>query len=624
MKLRIKARIITTRGYALPAVITLATALLMIGLSIAQGSLATRQSLLNQYYTRLAKEAGQAGAVHAQDCLAGNANVAQWTVANPLKPNTDCTGTPLCGNPTPACTAQQLYISSGGGFQSTYSVAPPDSSNQMKISGMLNAVHSDGSVYRTYTQVQNEAVPTVTNVKVISYGVDTYVLKSDGSVWAWGDNDGVSGSFPVGLVGNNSSVNQLVPTRIIASGVTNIYVNSSFTLYAQKSDGSLWAWGENSLGQVGDGTTVDKAQPVQVISSGVSSVIVNGINGNTAYVIKTDGSVWAWGDNSQGGVGNGTTTNQLTPVRVVTSGASQLIAGYKNAFLIKTDGSLWDWGNGLSYQMGSGTNTNRLTPASVIASAVAKVTVSANDVYVIKTNGSLWTWGYNSYGAVGNGTTTNQATPVQILASGASQVTAADAGAIGNSIAFLIKTDGSLWAWGYNFNSQLGDGTTVNKLAPVRIITSGALKFAAQPANQSYFLKTDNSLWTWGISGPTTPTQFSTNVSSIQLGGFPYPFGLIQKTDGSVWAWGTNNYGNLGNGSTSASNQTTPTQVSGLGSGSGITQIDAGYGASVALKSDGTVYTWGGNTYGEIGDGTTVNKLTPVIVIDSPGQTPVF
>jgi RHS repeat-associated protein len=241
----------------------------------------------------------------------------------------------------------------------------------------------------------------------------------------------------------------------------------------------------------------------------------------------------------------------------------------------------------------------------------------------VRSDGTVWASGYNSYGQLGNNTTVNAQAPVQV--SGIARVIAV-AGGGWHSLA--LKSDGTAWAWGSNTYGQLGDNTTVDRHTPVQVSGISGVTAVAGSDYYSLALKSDGTVWAWGYNGDGylgdgttvdkhTPVQVSglTGVIAITAGD---EHSMALKSDGTVWAWGLNAQGGLGDGTIVA--RYTPVQVSGL---SGVTSIGAGWARSMALKSDGTVWAWGDNAQGQLGDGTTVDKHTPVQAIGLTAVTAI-
>ncbi|WP_295612359.1 CARDB domain-containing protein [uncultured Lamprocystis sp.] len=281
---------------------------------------------------------------------------------------------------------------------------------------------------------------------------------------------------------------------------------------ALKPDGSLWAWGDNWYGQLGNATTLTaQITPVQVLT-GVAAVAAGEF---CTQAIKTDGSLWAWGSNDFGQLGDGTHAHRSTPVRVLT-GVAAVAAGDYHSLAIKTDGSLWAWGaNG--GQLGDGTSTNRSRPVKVLT-GVAAVAAGGFHSLALKTDGSLWVWGNNGYGQLGDGNSnTTRLTPVQVL-------TGVAAVATGSFHSLALKTDGSLWAWGANWGGQIGDGGTTHRMTPVQVLTGVA---AVSGADHTLARKTDGSLWAWGRNdyygqlGDGTTTDRLSPVPVVGFGGLP-------------------------------------------------------------------------------------------------------
>jgi alpha-tubulin suppressor-like RCC1 family protein len=321
----------------------------------------------------------------------------------------------------------------------------------------------------------------------------------------------------------------------------------------------LWSWGYNNSGQLGDGTIVNKSSPVTTAGGGTNWKQVAGGYFHTA-AIKTDGTLWTWGYNSSGQLGDNTTVNKSRPVTTAGGGTNwkQVAGGSYHTAAIKTDGTLWTWGYNGYGQLGDGTNVNKSSPVTTAGGGTNWKQVSSGDYHTaaIKTDGTLWTCGYNSYGRLGDGTTANKNSPVTTAGGGTNwkQVSA------GYWHTAAIKTDGTLWTWGRCNYGQLGDGTTANKNSPVTTAGGGTnWKQVAGGAVHTAAIKTDGTLWTCGYnrygqlgdgtivnkSSPVTTAGGGTNWKQV-AGGYFHTAAI--KTDGTLWTWGYNNNGGLGDG----------------------------------------------------------------------------
>ncbi len=276
-------------------------------------------------------------------------------------------------------------------------------------------------------------------------------LKADGTVWCWGSN--LYGGLGNGLTGTNNSTKIPVQTLLL----TNIKAISAggWHSVALKQDGSVWCWGWNSDGQLGDGSNTDKSIANQVPNLNNIKQIAAGTYHTLA--LKQDGTVWAWGDNLYGQLGDGTTIDRNSPVQV--QGLTDVIhiaAGRFYSLAIKSDGTVWCWGQNLYGQLGDGSTTDRSTPVQVqnFLGATAMASCGAFHTVVVKNDGSVWAWGRNTYGNLGNNTVNNSSLPVQMM--GINDVAGV---AAGTNFTILYKTDGSFWGCGRNASGQLGDGT---------------------------------------------------------------------------------------------------------------------------------------------------------------------
>jgi alpha-tubulin suppressor-like RCC1 family protein len=329
----------------------------------------------------------------------------------------------------------------------------------------------------------------------------------------------------------------------------------------------IFAWGYNGTGQLGDGTTEERSSPVQV--NNLSNAVTLAAK-NNSMALKSDGTVWAWGNNNLGQLGNGTTTGSHTPVQAIDLfGVKAISAGGDFGLALKRDGTAWAWGDNSYGELGNSSITPySTTPVQVIGFSDA-VGIAGGYLYSLglKSDGTVWRWGVNGYALFGcpdASATGFTFTPEQV--SGLSSVKAIAAGYYHN---LALKSDGTVWAWGCNYNGDLGNGTLNSSLTPVQ----------------------------------------ATNLSGVVAISAGLMHSLALKNDGTVWAWGDNDWNQLGN-SSGVSYSTTPVKVSGL---YGVVAIAAGGLYNLAVKRDGTVWAWGDNGFG-LGDGTTTNSSTPVQV----------
>ena len=278
---------------------------------------------------------------------------------------------------------------------------------------------------------------------------------------------------------------------------------------------------------------------------------------------------------------------------------------------------LWTWGHNANGQLGDNTTTNKSTPVTTLAGGSNWKSVSGcgNQTAAIKTDGTLWTWGYNGYGELGINDTTDRATPVTTFAGGTNwkQVSGS-----GNQTA-AIKTDGTLWTWGWNVSGQLGTNGGGNRLTPVTTFAGGTNWKQVDCGTQTAAIKTDGTLWVWGynIQGglgtndttdratPVTTFAGGTNWKQVSCG---YVHTAAIKNDGTLWTWGNNAYGQLGTNDTT--NRNTP--VTTFAGGTNWKSASGSYYHTVAIKTDGTLWTWGFGTSGQLGTNDTTNRATPV------------
>jgi alpha-tubulin suppressor-like RCC1 family protein len=323
--------------------------------------------------------------------------------------------------------------------------------------------------------------------------------------------------------------------------------------------------------------------------------------------LRTDGTVWAWGSNDIGQLGNGSFQNSSIPVQVPGLRGISGISASRHTLALKNDGTVWAWGGNAYGELGNGTTLGSTTPVEVPGlTGVSAISAGRGFSVALKYDGTVWTWGQT----MPNSTYTYSTTPVQV--NGLTDVTSISAGG-GYSIA--LKKDGTVWGWGALGNGEYG--VLFNSVTPVPI--SGLTNVAEISARyyQIAVLKNDGTVWFVGILGSLSPTI----TRPLQVGGLSgvmsiatgHANTLALKSDGTVWAWGNNIWGQLGNGQVGNSpptylDSTTPTQVLSLFD---IAGIAGGVRHAAARRTDGTVWTWGDNTNGKFGNGTTVNASVP-------------
>jgi alpha-tubulin suppressor-like RCC1 family protein len=344
---------------------------------------------------------------------------------------------------------------------------------------------------------------------------------------------------------------------------------------ALEAGGTLWSWGDNAYGQLGNDSSADRWAPVQVTA--ISNVISVAGGEYHTLAVKSDGTTWVWGRNTNNQLGDGTTTERDTPVSIGLSSVRAIAAGFVHSVALKTDGTVWAWGKGTDYRLGSGSSTNNVAPAVVPnVSQIQRVTAGDKHTMALRADGTLWGWGDGGSGKLGDGTLESRSTAIQI-----GTIVDVVGVSAGDSHTVAVKSDGTVWAWGLNTYGQLGDGTTTQSELPVQAVGI------------------TNAVW---VAAGTTHT-------------------VVMKADGSTVAFGRNNEGSVGDNSTT--NRTSPVQVSGMTDN--VKAIAAGT-HSIAIRnySGANVYwAWGKNDNGQLGDDTTTDRLVPVEVhlpIDSDGD----
>jgi alpha-tubulin suppressor-like RCC1 family protein len=494
----------------------------------------------------------------------------------------------------------------------------------------------------------------------------TLALRDDGTVWGWGNGQygQLGDGAPVGFATTPVQVKikggdgALVPL----TNVTAVDAGDGYYSLALKEDGTVWAWGNNNYGQLGNGTITQSSTPAQVLGEAGVGVKAIAAGSNHSIALKEDGTVWAWGANSEGqlGIGSNDWTSHPTPAQVKgLSGVIALTTGNHYSLALKEDGTVWAWGNNTYGQLGDGTYTSRHAP--VQATNLSGMTVLVARGYHalgFESDGSVWAWGHNSLGQLGDGTHgVDRRIPVQMKGKDGDNLGGVTALAGGYRYSLALQKDGTVLAWGINEWGQLGNGTYDDPSnpppyppfphpIPTQVLDSDGEVFTGVTAlalgySSSLVIRNGCEVWGWGwndhgqlgnnkrgqaaainptpvqaLGGETGDEYFSLCYTApetappLAAGGFH----SLALKEGKVLSWGKNNDGQLGNGTNKRS--ITPAEVKNL---TDVTAIAAGIYHSLALE-DGEVFSWGRNNYGQLGNGTNKKSLIPVNVKDEAGN----
>jgi alpha-tubulin suppressor-like RCC1 family protein len=336
------------------------------------------------------------------------------------------------------------------------------------------------------------------------------------------------------------------------------------------------AWGYNASGQLGDGTQTSHSTPVAVAGAGQCfTKVASGADHSVG--IAADGTVWTWGGNAQGQLGDGTMEDRSTPVQVLgLSNVTKIAAGSRYTLALRSDGTVWSWGSNHVGQLGLGHSGDpqRRPRGVLLPGPIVDISAGTSHSLAVRFDGQVWSWGANYYGQLGDATVINRPAPVRV----ASLTDAVRVVAAQGQFSLAMRSGGTVSSWGLNTSGQLGDGTNVDRLTPVPI---------------------------FGLS----------NITDIAAG---TQYGLAVDGNGTLFTWGNNSHGVLGDGTTL--HRWEPQEVPGL---SGVVQAGAGSWFSTALRSDGTVWSWGWNIHGQLGDGTDAAQHLPVQVLGLENVTQI-
>ncbi len=427
-----------------------------------------------------------------------------------------------------------------------------------------------GNPLSQYSPVQ---VGTDRDWTMIRTGISAnWALKSNGRLSVWGTTQG--GSFGLGYYGATLNT----PTQLFYDNDWVSMTNGYDLTFAIKSGGSVWYAGDGRWGEFGIGAFNVFDSIITYRDPGLSEWVSASTGGSHSLALRSDGSLWAWGGNSDGqlGFGNLNEYDQYSPQQVGNGhNWIAMAAGGDHNLALQANGRMYSWGRNSYGQLGNGNTNSYDTPQQVGGDSTwADICAGSAHSLALKANGSLWAWGRNGNGQLGNGNTTDIYTPYHI-----GNATDWMAIATGDSFSLALKANGTLWAWGRNDHGQLGQGNNTEQHSPQQVGS--------------------DSVW----------TQLAAGGSHV----------LALKANGTLWAWGYNGHGQLGDGSTN--DKLGPQQI---GNSHNWIAVSAGRDHSYALAADGKVWSWGANDKGQLGQGNYTELHSPAVVSGQTGVIQLF
>jgi alpha-tubulin suppressor-like RCC1 family protein len=359
-------------------------------------------------------------------------------------------------------TSEARYVFSNGVTWDIKNVLTP-----FDVNAYAWGANTSGQIGDNTTVSKSSPVPVVgvfTDWSQLSGGTNFSLgIRANGTAWAWGSNTS-------GRLGDNTTVSKNSPVSVVGgfSDWVQLSAGDSHSL-GVRADGSAWAWGSNINGRLGDNTAVSKSSPVSVVGGFLNWVQ---LSAGTAHSLglRANGSAWAWGANTSGRLGDNTTVSKSSPVSVVGgfSDWTQLSASDGHSLGVRANGSAWAWGVNSYGRLGDGTTTSRSSPVSVIGGFSDWVQLSAGKFHSlgVRANGIAYAWGANSAGRLGDNTLTSRSSPVSVVGGFSDwvQLSAGSAHSLG------LRANGTAWAWGLNGSGRLGDDSITSRLSPVSVV----------------------------------------------------------------------------------------------------------------------------------------------------------
>jgi alpha-tubulin suppressor-like RCC1 family protein len=704
-------------GFALPTILIASVVMLIVLISTVSATASIRSALDNQYYSQLAREAAESGLARANACLGDNSYVAQWSTANPLRPNTTCTGGTACTN------ADSCFVTRNGNIRTTFAVSAPTNQSVSQVvvaTGKVELTRTTaGDVWRTFNYSASGRVGIDLSLNTVAFG---YLGATGGAYFATIAADGsvrAAGYNGYGQLGNGTTANALSPATFSLpaterpSGIYTNFVSGGSNMFVITNQGSVYGAGQNTVGQLGDASVTNRSTPVKFIlpaGKTARNVLVGGV---TTYVTTTDNNIYAAGECDMGRLGSTYTiagcADKSTAVRVAlpaptsdlnTQPTNEMVTDRQSVFVRMAGGRVYGWGTNDLGQFANGGTTDSSTPVQIGTYGnsgqpkAVSIAFDGDTLYVVDDSGVAKAAGKNIYGQLGGdkvvihfdgqnkciddksglGTiaqfyTCNGTVPQQWTFRSDNTLQSAYSGkciqdkdghdtqmaACSTSVKqkFVLQDDGTYLnpATGKCFNNSGGDGVTlilytcngsVNEV--MSLPESGVFHTFPLPAGAGDAIKVTTDQWFTSVLTDTGQVYSAGSNARGQLGNgatdlrqpFPVKFILpagvtatdmwtaaygvtttalyhdtfVVGSDGKVYGAGANTFGQLGDGTTT--DRATPVAMTVInGTTIRAQKIQSGFGTSVILTTDKKVYTVGNNASGQLGDGTTTNSSTP-------------
>ncbi len=637
-------------GFALPTVLIASVVMMTVLVTAVASATASRSALQTQQYSQLARDAAESGLAMAQACIA--AGTTTW--ANPLRPGGTCAGLAAqCG--TSAC-----YVMENTTVRTTFSAASPTvagDATTVNVTGTVELLKSsNGSVWRTYTQKVNKQTVSTTGTPAAEPVLWSQVAAGNGNscgitmnsnMYCWGNNTN-------GAIGDNSTTHQSSPTLVSQGALPagwnmkKVVSGSSYSC-GIASDNKAYCWGINTNGQLGDASTTQRLTPVAVAQGAIpvgATIVDITVGVSHTCAIASDYKAYCWGLNTNGQLGDNSTTQRTSPVAVnqgaIPVGATikQIGVGLSHSCALATDSKTYCWGANTNGRLGDNSTTQRLTPVAIVRGAMGvsmvhqQLAVLGNGGCVIASDNKPYCWGLNTDGQLGDNTIVQKLAPVAVVQG------AMPAGFLVNQLVggfthtCAIANDNKAYCWGLNTNGQLGDNSTTQRNLPVAV-SAGALpsglmvRSLALGGTHTCAIASDNKSYCWGQNtngglGDASTTQRTTPVavagvneinymtySALSAGSF---YNCAIAADVKAYCWGIGGPA-LGDGSSAQNDTPGPVSQGAMPTGSMVNAISAANNHTCAIATDNKPYCWGIGNNGALGDNTIIGKNTPNAVL---------